>query len=298
MAHDTTPTDLRELECFLALCEELHFGRAAERLGVSQTRVSQLLRALEARIGGKLLERTSRRVRLTALGARFEAELRPAVDAVTDAVRGAQARASGVGGTLRIGFVGSVNSWVLDVVEEFRAGHPQAEVRLVELPYGNRLGPVRAAEVDAAFMETAGLDDPRLRVGPVVLRSGQVVVLAPAHPLAARAAVGSAELAGMAMVTAPPVSASAHEDGTATVQEALSVVAAGRAGLLLPDSCQAYWSRSDLTAVRVVDAPPAELALVRLRRHAPPGLREFVALLERRLALDPAQAPQVADPIK
>lgn len=57
--------EIRELECFLALSEELHFGRAAERLYVSQSRISQLLRALEGRIGARLLDRTSRRVRLT-----------------------------------------------------------------------------------------------------------------------------------------------------------------------------------------------------------------------------------------
>lgn len=63
--------DTREIEAFLVLAEELHFGRAGERLYVSQSRVSQLLRALERRVGAQLVERTSRRVRLTPLGARF-----------------------------------------------------------------------------------------------------------------------------------------------------------------------------------------------------------------------------------
>lgn len=70
--------EMRELECFLVLAEELHFGRTGERLYVSQSRVSQLLRSLEGRIGARLVERTSRRVELTALGSRFLAQLRPA----------------------------------------------------------------------------------------------------------------------------------------------------------------------------------------------------------------------------
>ncbi|WP_280371027.1 LysR family transcriptional regulator [Nocardia wallacei] len=72
--------DLRELEAFLAVAEELHFGRAGVRLYVSQSRVSQLLRSPEHRIGGRLVERTSRRVSLTPLGRQLFPELRTAYD--------------------------------------------------------------------------------------------------------------------------------------------------------------------------------------------------------------------------
>ena len=99
--------EARELECFLVLGEELHFGRTAERLYLSQSRVSQLLRSLESRIGARLVERTSRRVRLTPLGASLRDELAPAYTALLDAVEAARARARGVDGVLRIGFVGS-----------------------------------------------------------------------------------------------------------------------------------------------------------------------------------------------
>jgi DNA-binding transcriptional LysR family regulator len=63
--------ELREIEVFLVLAEELHFGRTAVRLRLSQGRVSQLVRALEREIGGSLFERSSRQVRLTRLGVRF-----------------------------------------------------------------------------------------------------------------------------------------------------------------------------------------------------------------------------------
>ena len=76
--------ELRELRIFLALVEELHFGRTAERLGVSQPTVSEAVRALEARLGGKLFERTSRRVLLTSLGqepsARSDRRARPSTE--------------------------------------------------------------------------------------------------------------------------------------------------------------------------------------------------------------------------
>src|ERR1044072_2782235 len=99
--------EIRALECFLALSEEVHFGRAAERLYVSQSRVSQLLRALEGRIGARLLDRTSRRVRLTPLGERFLAELRPAYDALSGAVEGGKGAARGLTGGPRGRFPGA-----------------------------------------------------------------------------------------------------------------------------------------------------------------------------------------------
>lgn len=96
--------DLRELECFLVLCEELHFGRTGERLYLSQSRVSQLLRALESRIGARLVERTSRRVRLTPLGEDFRTTLRPAYDALRTSVESTRSAARGIQGTLTVGF--------------------------------------------------------------------------------------------------------------------------------------------------------------------------------------------------
>src|SRR5690242_8484834 len=96
--------EIRELEAFLVLAQELHFGRAGERLYVSQSRVSQLLRSLEHRIGAPLVERTSRRVALTPLGESFLAGLRPAYEALRATVDDARAAARGMGGVLRIGF--------------------------------------------------------------------------------------------------------------------------------------------------------------------------------------------------
>ncbi|WP_280395272.1 LysR family transcriptional regulator [Nocardia brasiliensis] len=104
-----TGLEVRELEAFLVLAEELHFGRAGDRLYVSQSRVSQLLRALEQRVGARLIERTSRKVALTPLGKDFLAELQPAYDALRATVDGVRAAARGLYGLLRIGFLGSTS---------------------------------------------------------------------------------------------------------------------------------------------------------------------------------------------
>ena len=77
--------DTAEIEVFLVLAEELHFGRTAERLRLPQPRVSRLVAALERRAGGALFERTSRRVRLTPLGQQLASQLRPAYAQLTEA---------------------------------------------------------------------------------------------------------------------------------------------------------------------------------------------------------------------
>ena len=84
--------ELREIRVFLALAEELHFGRAAERLGLTQSRVSQSLRELELKLGERLVHRTSRRVSLTAAGERFLAEVAPAHQRLIAVLEGASHR--------------------------------------------------------------------------------------------------------------------------------------------------------------------------------------------------------------
>lgn len=89
--------ELREIRVFLTLAEELHFGRTGERLGLTQSRVSQTLRTLETRLGDRLVQRTSRRVTLTRAGERLRADLAPAYEGLLSVLQrsatGSQARA-------------------------------------------------------------------------------------------------------------------------------------------------------------------------------------------------------------
>ncbi|MFC7740829.1 LysR family transcriptional regulator [Nocardiopsis composta] len=84
---------VQQIECLIVLSEELHFGRAAERLGYSRSRVSQLVAALERRVGVRLVQRTSRRVALTRFGAQFVEEVRPAYEALAATFARARDRA-------------------------------------------------------------------------------------------------------------------------------------------------------------------------------------------------------------
>ncbi|WP_033424037.1 LysR family transcriptional regulator [Actinomadura flavalba] len=286
---------MRELECFLVLSEELHFGRAAERLYLSQGRVSQLLRALETRIGGRLLERTSRRVALTPLGERFLAELRPAYAALSAAVAGARSDARGVTGVLRIGFAGTLDEELMRVVASFGEAHPDCRTHIVELPLSDPFGAVRGGDVDGAIVLTP-VREPDLVSGPVFSRHPPVLVLAAGHPLAARCSLDAGDLAGVPLVgvTEPaprywreaqaPTATSAGRPIprgplSATLQEALTSAALGHGGLLLCAATARHHRRDDLAAVPVTGMPDSALTLVWHPDAVTARLRAFAAVL-------------------
>jgi DNA-binding transcriptional LysR family regulator len=97
--------ELRELRIFLTLAAELHFGRTAERMGISQPAVSEAVRVLESRLGVKVFERTSRRVRLTPAGEQLRCSLQPALAGLDQALAEASELSRVVRGLLRVGFV-------------------------------------------------------------------------------------------------------------------------------------------------------------------------------------------------
>ncbi|MFM9614822.1 LysR family transcriptional regulator [Streptomyces niveiscabiei] len=261
--------DLRELECFLVLAEELHFGRTGERLYVSQARVSQLLRSLERRIGGRLVSRTSRRVALTPLGARFLARARPAYEDLVAAVEDAR------GAAPRLGFQGAVDAELAGVVRELGA------VDLVELPLSDPFGAVRSGVVDAAVV-LLPVREADLVLGPVFSRHPQALAVPRTHPFAARTAVSAAEVAAEPLVRpAPPAPAywrAAQAPGaggpeTGTLQEGLTLVATGRAAMLLCAPTAAAYRRADVAVVPVEGLGESTLGLVWPRGGEGRGVR-------------------------
>ena len=113
--------ELRHLTYFIAVAEELHFGRAAKRLNISQPPLSQQIKQLEEEIGVRLFNRTKRRVEITPAGAAFLAEARRIMAMSEEAVRRAIRADKGEIGRLAMGYIGSANYSVLpQVVREFR----------------------------------------------------------------------------------------------------------------------------------------------------------------------------------
>ncbi|GLY78903.1 LysR family transcriptional regulator [Actinoallomurus iriomotensis] len=190
--------EMREIEAFLAVADELHFGRAAERLRVSTPRVSQAVRALERRVGAPLFERTSRRVRLTPVGERLLAELRPAYERMDQALR--QVRRSVSREFLRVGFATSIPGAVAPrLIEAFEGLRPQCAVVRSAHPNTDppRWGRHWPVDVFVGWLSSdpSLRDDPEFRVGPALLREERAVLVAAGHPLARRAVVDAEQLA-------------------------------------------------------------------------------------------------------
>jgi DNA-binding transcriptional LysR family regulator len=188
--------ELREIRVFLALCEELHFGRAAERLGISQTRVSQTIQAVETKIGAPLFERTSRRVVLNERGTRLREEVAPAYERMTDVLRRAHAASGVIEGTLRLSHVTGASSGphMLAVIEAFEARHPRCRVEVSGSPFGDVFRRLRRGEVDL-MTSWLPLQQPDLVVGPVVNSEPRVLMVAHDHPLAERTELSVEDLA-------------------------------------------------------------------------------------------------------
>ncbi|AEW92379.1 MULTISPECIES: LysR family transcriptional regulator [Streptomycetaceae] len=283
--------DIRELECFLVLAEELHFGRTGQRLYVSQSRVSQLLRSLERRIGAPLVERTSRRVVLTPLGQRLLNGLRPAYAALRAAVADARAEAHGVDGVLRLGFQGTADERVLNAIDTFCSRYPRCTVEITELPLSDPFGALRRGQVDTAAVLLPSAE-PDLVVGPVFGTQPQTLAVSVRNPFASRTSLSAEELAECALITpgepapdywrhaqAPTVTPGGRPiprgPTVTTLQEGIAMAAANRGAMLLCAPTASHHTRRDISFVPVSGLPGSVLALVRRHGADDARLRAF-----------------------
>ncbi|MGW4529048.1 LysR family transcriptional regulator [Amycolatopsis sp. NPDC004378] len=181
--------ELRALRYFVAVADELHFGRAAERLHVAQPAVSQQIARLERELGVRLLDRSPRRVRLTAAGQRVLAAARGTLAAAGQVRIAAQQ----VVPTVRIGTAAGMTARLERGIDAFRERAPEFEVVLADLPVEARLNALRQGDLDLAL--TRGVRSvPGLEVLPAWTERLYAVV-SRRHPAADRRAVGRTELA-------------------------------------------------------------------------------------------------------
>ncbi|WP_069885377.1 LysR family transcriptional regulator [Streptomyces luteocolor] len=182
--------ELRQLSYFVTVADELHFGRAAERLHIVQSAVSQQIRRLERELGADLFDRSPRHVRLTGAGERLLPEAR-AVLAAAERARAAVVRPAG----LRLATSTGLGEHLDRVLADFAARAPGVPVELVSGPVHERLEAVADGRLDAAFVR-APEPFPGVRIVPL-WDDPLVAALPAAHPLAARSDVALGELAGL-----------------------------------------------------------------------------------------------------
>ncbi|MEV0615532.1 LysR family transcriptional regulator [Nonomuraea sp. NPDC050404] len=297
--------EFRELECFIVLSEELHFARTAERLYLSPGRVSQLMRSLETRIGGRLFDRTSRRVRLTPLGEHFLAGLRPAYDGLTDAVISAKAAAREVTGVIRVGFLATPTEVVTGSVRAFERRNPGCVVELVEIPLSDPYSKLRSGRVDIAFTLLPA-QEPDLATGAGLNHVSHLLGLSVRHPMAGRPGIGVEELVSVPLIglegpaplswherIAPSVTPSGRPiplaGRVATTQEGLTQVALDRGGMLFCAPTALQLVRPDVAFVPVTGLPASILGLAWVRTRETAAIRAFdEAAVQQSVAMEAA----------
>jgi DNA-binding transcriptional LysR family regulator len=262
--------DLRQLRYFLAVADELHFGRAAARLRIAQPALSRAIRKLETEVGAELFDRSSRRVTLTPAGEAFAAEARRALAHARAAVTGAR-RAQRVGSHVALGFVSSLARRIAPgFVADFAARRPTVAVDLYELPMSDQLVALKNGSLDLGLLYLpAGWTPHELAVAP--LRHERVLLAVPAgHALADRDELDPREARDEDWVgVAPEAMPSPERDLLAragfaprVVVEAssmnalLALVAAGRGVAFAPEAA--------------VDESRTDVAFVPLAPHVPP----------------------------
>lgn len=186
--------ELRVLRYFVAVAEELHFGRAAERVLVSQPALSRQIADLEQLLEVRLFERTSRQVRLTEAGAALLVEARRVLVQAERAVEIARRAGQGELGRVRVGFLGSAcNSVLPPVVRAFRTRYPHVALELNELLDDEQVHRLSEGQIDVGFLRA--VPDRALLQSEVVLSEPLAAVLPAHHAFASRASINLAALA-------------------------------------------------------------------------------------------------------
>ncbi|MGC3990472.1 MAG: LysR substrate-binding domain-containing protein [Chthoniobacteraceae bacterium] len=187
--------DLRELECFVAVAEELSFARAAARIHLSQPPLSRHIRQLEEKLGVTLLLRNTRSVELTAQGAVFLEDARYLLHHLDRAVDTVQHVTGDGFEVLNIGFVGAtLQSDMIDILRAFRSAHPRCQVRLHDLSGPELLAALGDRRIDGAFVATKPARLSR-ELEMILWKSEPLMVAVSAtHPLAKQKAIALEDL--------------------------------------------------------------------------------------------------------
>jgi DNA-binding transcriptional LysR family regulator len=296
--------ELREIRVFLTLAEELHYGRAAERLLITPARVSQTIQTLEAKLDGRLFERTSRRVALTALGVRLDAELRPSHTQLMAVLEAAAESTGTIAGILRVGVTATTDCpAIVRMVDAFAQHHPECETTIERVDVFNPFTPLRTGEIEVLCNWLAIDDQPDLKAGPVIERRDRCLAVAISHPLAARASVSIEDLAEERVQELPETFPRALGDAIVprrtptgrpiprakiafkSLPEFAAWIARGK--IVAPTvKGTTIYARDDVVLIPIRDMPPLPLGLIWSSAHETPRIRALADLVR---GLDPGR---------
>jgi LysR family transcriptional regulator, benzoate and cis,cis-muconate-responsive activator of ben and cat genes len=189
----------KHLSAFVAVGEELNFHRAAQRLAMAQPAVSRLIFELEERLAAKLLERTTRKVRLTEVGRYLLEQAQDILNKMDVAENTVRLLASGTKAILRVGYTTiSGHSLVPDITREFRKSNPEVQVELMFLTSPRQRDKIIEDEIDFGFIDSS-FESPKIETLHVATHRLMALV-PPEHPLAARSYLTIDDLAKEVLV--------------------------------------------------------------------------------------------------
>ncbi|MDH2416312.1 LysR family transcriptional regulator [Nocardioides sp. CER19] len=251
--------ETRELRYFVAVAEELHFGRAAQRLGIAQPPLSRAISQLERRLGGPLLERNSRGATLTGAGRLLLGEARAALDAVDAAERRTRRATGGAPRLVLASKAGASVELLAKILDAYAAEPGSVEVEVILCGIGEQERLLRDGRADVALLHrpfdaTTGLDSEDL------LAEGQAAVLPAGHPWSQRPHLQMSDLPDLPDV--PPLrwprSDGSYPDGPGPElrdgAQLHQLVALGRGYTVLPESARAE-QHPGVATVPILDAP-------------------------------------------
>jgi DNA-binding transcriptional LysR family regulator len=294
--------EVRQLRYFVAVAEELHFGRAAARLGMAQPPLSRAIRDLERQLGVALLVRTTRQVRLTAAGQVLLRDARTALEAVTAAAR--RTREAGRSSPrLRVALKADVDGGLLpQILDAYCAGDAALPPELVLGGFGEQPQALRDGRADVALLlcpfDDRGLDSEPLLTEPVL------AALAAADPLAARTQLCLADLADRSLPGGSPAN---HGRPTgprragavrpaSNLSEIFSLVETGSVVFFAPVSVARRYQRTGIAYRPVGDLRDATLALAWPKDSRSPAVAAFVRAACT-IAAAAHEQPEQAEPV-
>jgi DNA-binding transcriptional LysR family regulator len=268
---------MRDIEIFLTLAEELHFGRTAERLRITPSRVSQSIAKQERRVGGTLFDRTTRRVQLTPLGEQLHRDLGAGYRQILAGLDTATATTGSISGALTLGAMAAMAVMFGDLVNSFQTLYPAAQIHLHEIQPPDPISSLRSGDVDVALLWLP-VREPDLTVGPVLRTTDVLLMVGVTHPFAGRESVVLEDFGDCAVVAGGSIPSYMEEvlnpyhtpagrpvprgPKVKTWHDALATVSAGRAVAAVSADIPAFYSWPTLVYLPVRDAPPIQWALV------------------------------------
>ncbi|MEV6665145.1 LysR family transcriptional regulator [Streptomyces nigra] len=261
--------DLRKLRYFVAVAEELHYGRAAERLHIAQPVLSRQIRSLEDDLGAEVFDRSRRGTRLTPAGRQLLEDAVPLLASAEALIRRVTTAARDTP-SLTVGFMPGIT--VTSATTAFAEQHPGVNVRLLRTSWASQVAVLRDGRADIGVVRLP-VDRQGLEVRPL-FQEPRVVMLPQGHHLSGRASVTVADLAAEHLLQDPDAVPEWRDvalelrDGPRPevpvihqVEEKLELVASGAGICVLPLSTAGFYTRPDVVPVPVRDIGPSEVAL-------------------------------------